>query len=87
MKTELWSGYRLQIGKLLICVFFSVFALLMRHMFISVFLLFVVVSVTTKPVICSTGIFVAIANNTLYGSMSNFFITKIIRILNKDHVP
>ncbi len=35
---------------------------------------------SAKPVIISMGIFVAITNNTLYGS-------EIIRILSKDHVP
>ncbi len=35
---------------------------------------------STNPVITLTGIFVAITNNTWYGS-------KIIRILSKDHVP
>jgi len=43
---------------------------------------------TTKPVTSRTGIFVAIANNTLHGSkLSIFFMPKIIRILSKDHVP
>ncbi len=44
---------------------------------------------TTKPVISSTGIFVAIANNTLYGPklLIFSFMPKIIRILSKDHVP
>ncbi len=50
---------------------------------------------TTKPVISSTGIFVAIADNTLSfntfdSAWSNglfFFMPKIIMILSKDHVP
>ncbi len=39
--------------------------------------------VSTKPVISSTGIFVAIANNTLYGSklLDFSFMPKVIRIL------
>ncbi len=42
---------------------------------------------TTKAVISNTGIFVAIANNTLYGSKLYIFMPQIIRILSKDHVP
>ncbi len=44
---------------------------------------------TTKPVISSTGKFVAIANNTFYGSKLLIFLLwqKIIRILSRDHVP
>ncbi len=44
---------------------------------------------TSKPVISSTSIFVAIANNTLYGSklLIFSFMPKIIRIFSKDHVP
>ncbi len=37
---------------------------------------------TIKPVISHTGVFVAIANNTLYGSKLLFY-AKIIIILNK----
>ncbi len=44
---------------------------------------------STKAVISNTGIFVAIDNNTLYGSKLYIFILcqKIIRILSKNHVP
>ncbi len=33
------------------------------------------------------GVCVAIAKNTLYGSKLFYFMSKIIRTLNKDHVP
>ncbi len=41
---------------------------------------------STKPVIIIMGIFVAIANNKLYGQnyLFFFFLSKIIRILSKD---
>ncbi len=44
---------------------------------------------STKAVISSTDIFVAIANNALHGSKLYifYFMPKIIRILIKDHVP
>ncbi len=44
--------------------------------------------IRAKPVISSRGIFVAIANNTLYGykNIDCSFMPKIIRILSKDHV-
>ncbi len=50
---------------------------------------------TTKPVLSRWGIFVAIANNTLYNTLTHIwvkiidfsFMPKIIRILSKDHVP
>ncbi len=42
---------------------------------------------TTKPVISSTGKFVAKAENTLYGYKMIDFMPKIIRTLSKDHVP
>ncbi len=43
---------------------------------------------STKPVISRTGIFVAIAKNTLYGSKVYIsFMPKITWILSKDHGP
>ncbi len=43
----------------------------------------------TKPALSCWGMFLAIAKNTLYGSKLYFFyfMTNIIRILSKDHVP
>ncbi len=42
-----------------------------------------------KPVLSRWGIFVAIANNILYGFkiIHFYFMPKIISILSKDHVP
>ncbi len=53
------------------------------------YLTFVTLAWSTKPVISRWGIFVAIANNTLYGSKLYIFLfmPKIISILSKDHVP
>ncbi len=50
---------------------------------------------TTKPVLSRWGIFVAIANNTLYNTLTHIwvkiidfsFMPKIIRILSKEDVP
>ncbi len=42
---------------------------------------------TTKPVISSKGIFVAIANNAWVKIIIYFFMPKIIRMLSIDHVP
>ncbi len=41
---------------------------------------------STKPVISSTGIFVAIGKNILYGSKWSFFLL-CQKSLSKDHVP
>ncbi len=43
---------------------------------------------STKAVLSSRSIFIAIAKNTLYGSKLSFFslMPKIIRILSKNHV-
>ncbi len=53
------------------------------------YLTFVTLAWSTKPVLSRWGIFVAIANNTLYGSKLYIFLLcqKIISILIKDHVP
>ncbi len=52
------------------------------------YLTFVTLAWSTKPVLSRWGIFVEIANNTLYGSkLYIFFMPKIISILSKDHVP
>ncbi len=53
------------------------------------YLTFVTLAWSTKPVLSRSGIFVAIANNTLYGSKLYIFLLcqKIISILSKDHVP
>ncbi len=53
------------------------------------YLTFVTLAWSTKPVLSRWGIFVAIANNTLYGSKLYIFsfMPKIISILSKDHVP
>ncbi len=56
-----------------LCIFFCICTSHEAHVYLC-FLLFVVVSVTTKSVISSTGIFVAIANNILYGSKLTIFI-------------
>ncbi len=44
---------------------------------------------TTQAVISSTGMFVAIAKNTLnkFQIINFYFIPKIIRILSKGHAP
>ncbi len=53
------------------------------------YLTFVTLAWSTKPVLSRWSIFVAIANNTLYGSKLYIFLLcqKIISILSKDHVP
>ncbi len=53
------------------------------------YLTFVTLAWSTKPVLSRWSIFVAIANNTLYGSKLYIFLfmPKIISILSKDHVP
>ncbi len=53
------------------------------------YLTFVTLAWSTKPVLSRGSIFVAIANNTLYGSKLYIFLfmPKIISILSKDHVP
>ncbi len=53
------------------------------------FMRYVTMAWTTKQVIgSSTGIFVAIANNTLFGYCIDFsFMQKIISIFIKGHVP
>ncbi len=53
------------------------------------YLTFVTLAWSTKPVLSRWSIFVAIANNTLYGLKLLIFLLcqKIISILSKDHVP
>ncbi len=56
--------------------------------FFNYYLTFVTLAWSTKPVLSRWGIFVAIANNKLYGLNYTFsFMPKIISILSKDHVP